>query len=138
MNMIRFNKEKCAGCSVCAIACMDKNDFDPAVGGGPFRRAGETETDGVFTQFSVACTHCGACIDACPQGCITRDETTGFVLCDSENCIGCCACLNACPSGEPKFDSAGKMHKCDGCMERVQAGLAPACVRACPTGALAF
>ena len=138
MKMIQFHKEKCAGCSICAIACMDANDFDPAVGGGPFRRAGETEAGGVFSQFSVACTHCGACIDACPSGCITRDGASGFVLCDNEGCVGCRACLNACPGGEPKFDISGKMHKCDGCIGRVQAGLPPACVRACPTGALTF
>ena len=138
MKMIAFHKEKCAGCSCCAIACMDRNDFDPAVGGGPFRRAGETEHKGAFTQFSVACTHCGACIGACPKGCLTRDAVSGFVLCDNEGCIGCQACLNTCPSGEPKFDNKGKMHKCDGCLDRVRAGLPPACVRACPTGALTF
>jgi len=30
------------------------------------------------------------------------------------------------------------MQKCNLCLERVEAGLEPACVRVCPTGALTF
>lgn len=138
MKNIQFHPEKCAACSACAIACMDVHSFDPAQGGGPFRSAGEREKNGVFVQFSTACIHCGACIDACPHGCITRDGATGFVLCDSANCTGCRTCLRACPLDAPKFDVLGKMHKCDGCISRVQAGLEPACVRACAPGALSF
>lgn len=117
---------------------MDTHDFDPAQGCGPFRRAGEMEENGVFVQFSTACVHCGTCIGVCPHGCISRDEATGFVLCDSANCDGCRSCLRACPLEAPKFDVDGKMHKCDGCVSRVRAGLEPACVRACASGALSF
>lgn len=42
----------------------------------------------------------------------------------------------ACPFGAPAFGKDGKMHKCNGCIERVHAGLEPACVRACAFGAL--
>ena len=43
----------------------------------------------------------------------------------------------ACPFGAPRYrKSDGKMEKCDGCNERVKAGLKPACVRACSFGAL--
>ena len=42
----------------------------------------------------------------------------------------------ACPYGVPTFGPDGKMRKCDACMERQKAGLVPACVKVCPTGAL--
>ena len=42
----------------------------------------------------------------------------------------------ACPHGAPVMDLNGKMSKCDGCNERVKAGLSPACVAVCPFDAL--
>ena len=36
----------------------------------------------------------------------------------------------------PTFGDDGKMRKCDACIERQKAGLLPACVKVCPTGAL--
>lgn len=136
MKKFQFDSKKCAGCSICAIACMDQHDYDPARDGAPLRRAGERERDGVFAGYSVSCIHCGACIQACPKGCISRDEQTGFVIAADADCIGCRSCFKVCPVQAPQFGADGKMHKCDGCNTRVKAGLAPACVRACPTGAL--
>lgn len=46
---------------------------------------------------------------------------------------------DACPWSIPQFDkSSGRLTKCNMCHERVDAGLLPACVKACPTGALNF
>ena len=42
----------------------------------------------------------------------------------------------ACPFGAPTFGPDGKMKKCDGCIDRIRAGLEPACVRGCTFGAL--
>jgi Fe-S-cluster-containing dehydrogenase component len=42
----------------------------------------------------------------------------------------------ACPYGIPSFGSDGKMIKCDGCYVRLHRGMKPACVKACPVGAL--
>jgi Fe-S-cluster-containing dehydrogenase component len=45
----------------------------------------------------------------------------------------------ACPFGHPKLNPAnGKIAKCDGCRERVDKGLWPACALKCPTGTLSF
>ena len=50
----------------------------------------------------------------------------------------------ACPYGAPSFRPTGekrpreKMEKCHGCLARIEAGLQPACVHACPTGALTW
>ena len=121
MKRIVFDEKKCAGCNICAIACMDQNDYDPSCGEAPFRMAGRREKDGVFTNFSESCVHCGACIDVCPLECISRDPDTGFVVVDNAECIGCGACRDACPLSAPKIVD-GKMRKCDGCNERVKAG----------------
>lgn len=137
MRKILFKTENCAGCNICAIACMDQNDYQPSSGTEPFRKVFCTEKDGIQRFRSQACTHCGLCIDSCPLGCIRRDPDTGFVIADPAGCTGCGACSTVCPVSAPQI-CGGVMCKCDGCNERVKAGLAPACVRACPTGALSF
>ncbi len=64
-----------------------------------------------------------------------RDD--GIVVLDGERCLGCRYCEMACPFGAPVFDEeAGIMRKCDFCCERIDRGLSPACVTACPVGAL--
>ena len=111
---------------------------------------------------ALSCGHCArpACAASCPQGCIYKDEETGAVLVERELCIGCGACGDACPFGAPRFYAdpgeaktgeakTGEakpgeaapgdvipMVKCDLCVERIQAGLKPACVAACRTRAL--
>ncbi len=48
-------------------------------------------------------------------------------------------CVTACPFGHPVLDEERRIVvKCDGCVERVRRGRLPACVEACPTGALLF
>jgi Fe-S-cluster-containing dehydrogenase component len=45
----------------------------------------------------------------------------------------------ACPYGIPELNPAtGKIAKCDGCKDRVDIGLWPACALICPTGAMTF
>ena len=87
---------------------------------------------------TVSCMHCAdaPCVMGCPCGCLTKDAETGFTLYDTTNCIGCHSCAMACPYGVPGFGPDGKMRKCDACIERQRAGMLPACVKVCPTGAL--
>lgn len=131
MSRITFIKEKCTGCNTCSVACMDQNDFDPKTGAEPFRFVKAADQ-----QFKTkVCVHCGRCIGECPVSAISRDEQTGFVIVDEDKCVGCGTCREACPLSVPQIID-GKMKKCDGCNERVKAGLLPACVKACPTKAL--
>lgn len=132
-----FDASRCSACGACAVACMDQNDQNT-----PLRRC-ETREQGLggdvkMRYLSIGCLHCenAPCVAACPMGCLARDEATGFVLCDNASCVGCRRCEKACPVGAPTFGPDGKMRKCDGCVERVRAGLLPACVRACPFDAL--
>lgn len=86
-----------------------------------------------------SCTHCGLCAQVCPSGALKQRED-GVVDLDRELCIGCGYCYQACPFDVPRYPSEGDraMTKCTGCASRIDAGLEPACVALCPTGALAF
>ncbi|NCE66227.1 dimethylsulfoxide reductase [Pseudoflavonifractor sp. 524-17] len=139
-----FDEDRCSACGACRMGCIDQNDIDIESGESCFRRTYEDEIElkdgGLYCVYlSAACMHCenAPCIDACPAGCIKKDQETGFTVYDNTNCIGCKSCALACPFGAPVFrKSDGKMVKCDGCNIRVKNGLKPACVRACSFGAL--
>ena len=134
--------EQCVGCGACSVACMDQNDFQPGEGERPFRAVStlEEQVGGAWhcENLSMACMHCtdAPCVKACPAGCISKDPETGLTVFDNTNCIGCHSCAMACPFGAPRFNEEGKMVKCDGCIDRLKAGLEPACVRICPFDAL--
>lgn len=64
---------------------------------------------------------------------------------DGRKCVLCGACVIACmdqndtdvAAGQRSYPTvAGRVGKCRGCDVRVEAGLLPACVRVCPSGAL--
>lgn len=126
-----FDSEKCTGCSACEMACMDQND----VQGLRQTHLCRIEIKAGIPQFRN-CIQCGACVKVCPSGCLSRSED-GVITSASQKCIGCKACADACPVGvishSPVF---GTVQKCDLCVGRVKAGLLPACVYTCPTGAL--
>lgn len=134
--------KKCTSCGACAIACMDQNDIDVEQGIRPFRTVFDWENrekdSPKFVHISIACMHCedAPCVTACSSACISKDRETNLTIFDNTNCIGCHSCAMACPFGIPSFNEEGKMQKCDGCVVRIQNGLEPACVRACPVGAL--
>ena len=58
---------------------------------------------------------------------------TGGVLLDDSRCVGCFMCLMVCPSGVRPDAARDRVVRCDVCPDRD----VPACVTACPTGALA-
>ena len=133
--------DKCTACGACAVACMDQNDIDIEGGETPLRHIVSFEEDGRRVFMSLSCMHCedAPCVRGCPTGCLYKDEETGLTLFDANKCIGCHSCAMECPYGAPTFVSIGRrefMLKCDGCVERLRNGLEPACVRACPVGAL--
>ena len=130
---------RCIGCFACVVACNDQHDTQeeetPSL-----RRVVRYEDMGTgSTKFvSVGCMHCeeAPCAAACPTGAVQRDEELGLTVVDPSQCIGCHSCLMACPVGAPKFGADHRMHKCDGCIDRQRVGLAPVCVKTCPSGAL--
>lgn len=141
---ISLNIDLCTGCGACVVACMDQNDIFPEKDQFPFRRIYRIENgefpESVIKYISIGCMHCedAPCVIGCPIGAIARDEKTGAIIINSESCIGCHSCTISCPFGIPRFNKEGKMEKCNLCLERVEEGLEPACVRVCPTFALTF
>lgn len=124
------------------MGCMDQNDIDLKAGESAFRWTQEYENfkgdPGNCAYLSISCRHCedAPCVMACPTGCLQKDISTGMTVYNEAKCIGCRSCSMACPFGIPQYDMAGKLNKCDGCNIRLQNGLKPACVRACPFQAL--
>jgi Fe-S-cluster-containing dehydrogenase component len=87
---------------------------------------------------SLSCNHCEhpACLNVCPVEAYTKRDD-GVVVHHQEKCIGCGNCIRSCPYGAPKYNPVEKRaEKCSFCHERLDAGLKPACVQACPTDAL--
>lgn len=140
MAKIRFIEENCTACAACALACMDEKDIDVTVT-KPCRivKTEERLTGGVpsFQFLSLSCRHCedAPCVSACPVSCLYRDERLSLIRYHT-TCIGCRACEKACPYAAISFDRDGRIVKCDGCADRQEQGLGPACVRVCPFGAL--
>ncbi|MGB5304613.1 MAG: DmsC/YnfH family molybdoenzyme membrane anchor subunit, partial [Gammaproteobacteria bacterium] len=58
---------------------------------------------------------------------------------DPDICFGCGYCTWVCPYNAPQLDTeAGHVSKCNMCVDRLEAGLKPACAAACLAGALDF
>lgn len=132
-----FDEHRCAACGACVVACLDEHDADLAAGDPAWRAVRVIECAPRFRYRSESCLHCAdaPCITACPLDCLRKNEQ-GLTVWDNAACVGCRRCLAVCPVAAPRFGPDRKMQKCDGCAARVAAGLAPACVRVCPTGAL--
>ncbi|MFQ5704553.1 MAG: formate dehydrogenase subunit beta [Gemmatimonadales bacterium] len=149
---------RCIGCKGCEVACKEWNDLkvEPTANFGSMQshqdlspntwllmRFNEVEVDGDL-QWLIkkdACHHCEepGCLYACPApGAIVQYEN-GIVDFNQENCIGCQYCVTGCPFDIPRFDKDTRtVYKCNMCIDRVEAGLEPACVKTCPTAAISF
>jgi Fe-S-cluster-containing dehydrogenase component len=132
---------RCVGCGACVLACRIENR---RVQSPAWRRVlplNLRRYEAGPTYFlSVACHHCErpACLAGCPSGAYEQ-RADGIVLHHDERCLGCRYCEMTCPFGAPQFDAdRGVVSKCHLCAHRLDTGLMPACVAACPTGALQF
>jgi Fe-S-cluster-containing dehydrogenase component/DMSO reductase anchor subunit len=135
-----FDMRKCIGCKCCVVACNEQNGNPAAIN---WRRVGEIE-GGYFPQatkafLSMGCNHClePTCLAGCPVDAYTKDPATGIVSHSADACIGCQYCTWNCSYGVPQFNpERGVVGKCDMCHGRLSQGQMPACVAACPEGAI--
>jgi formate dehydrogenase iron-sulfur subunit len=157
----------CIGCKACEVACKEWNevpddgmiwtgysyDNTQALGASTWRHvmfleqpavAGSQQVDMEnpfrWIFLSDVCKHCGnaGCLEACPTGAIVRTDL-GSVLVQSDVCNGCGYCVVSCPFGVvDKRHPDGRAFKCTFCYDRQQAGMIPACAKACPTQSIRF
>ena len=143
--MVVVNVEKCLGCRSCQIACAvahsASKDLYQALLETPAPKARVSVEQGRGLPVPVQCRHCedAPCIAVCPTGALYREDEDSPVVIDDDRCIGCKMCIQVCPFGVISLSGEGKgVLKCDLCVERLAQGQEPACVCACPTGALRF
>ncbi len=131
---------KCIGCKCCVVACNEQNGNPAAIN---WRRVSEIE-GGWYPRadrsyMSVGCHHClePTCLQGCPVDAYKKDAATGIVLHSADACIGCQYCTWNCSYGVPQYNpERGVVGKCDMCHGRLGLGQSPACVSACPSGAI--
>lgn len=135
-----FDMGKCIGCKCCVVACNEQNGNPAEIN---WRRVGEIEggwyPNTQRLHLSMGCNHClePTCLSGCPVNAYSKDPVTGVVLHDPEICIGCQYCTWNCSYGVPQYNpERGVVGKCDMCHNRLAEGREPACVAACPEGAI--
>lgn len=144
MKRVFVDLNKCFACMSCMVACAEEHSvskdlFKPIqeylFPKARIRVKATREREG----FPLQCRHCEEpyCVDACIAGAIRKDPDSGLIRVDEEKCVGCWTCVMVCPFGVlwPSLlpDKKQKIAvNCDLCQDRE----IPACVEACPTGAL--
>jgi formate dehydrogenase iron-sulfur subunit len=135
-----FDMTQCIGCKCCVVACNEQNGNPADIN---WRRVGEIEggwyPDTYRLYLSMGCNHClePSCLIGCPVEAYTKDPVTGIVQHSAEACIGCQYCTWNCSYGVPQYNpERGVVGKCDMCYGRLTQGREPACVNACPEGAI--
>ena len=155
--------KRCVGCYGCQLSCKAEHGAPPGV---LFARVIKREL-GTFPNTQLVflpllCFHCAAapCVEVCPTG-ASHYRDGGIVDIDPDICVGCRACMQACPYSaryynedqRPYFPGQGLtpyeakcyteryrdvVMKCNFCLDRINAGLEPACVANCAARARTF
>ncbi len=161
---ILFDSSHCTGCKGCQVACkqwnmlpskmgLNDNEFTGSLQ-GPGDLGGDTRLVMTFDEkpsgnklqpihWAIgrrSCFHCtdAGCVAICSSGALKKNDN-GVVSFDTEKCNGCTYCQSACPFDVPRFrDTDGKIDKCTLCLDRLEEGQIPACVKTCQPEALKF
>jgi formate dehydrogenase iron-sulfur subunit len=148
---------RCTACRSCQVGCKQWNKLpsEATVNKGSYENPPQL-TPQLFNQIRFIeqeqgddlrwlflnrrCMHCAdaGCVKVCPSAGALYHTDEGLVAYNQDKCIECHYCVNGCPFDVPRYDAKRKVTKCHACIDRVQNGLAPACVKSCPTGTLQF
>ncbi len=162
---IFVDTSRCTACRGCQAGCKEWKEL-PAVPTkqwgshqnppdlNPYNfklvRFSEHLTDGkvAWYFFPDQCRHClvPPCKDMANMvldGAVAQDEATGAVLFTEKtkelSAEDFEVVREACPYNIPRRDEqTGRMVKCDMCIDRIQAGMQPMCVKSCAMGAMHF
>ena len=149
----------CTACRACQVACKEWHDLpaDKTVNSGSYQnppdlsfdtyklvRMKDVIIDGKvrWLFFPDQCRHClePPCLETAgdPRA-IYKDPQTGAVIYTARTReLNADEIIESCPYNIPRKGPDGILAKCDMCIDRVQNGLLPACVKTCPTGAMNF
>lgn len=136
---------RCLACKACEFGCAVEHsaskDMVEAIHEDPppVPRVRLEQVEG--TAIPLQCRHCedAPCVAICPTGAIEKLGPEQAVIIHEDKCIGCKFCVAVCPFGVVTLRKDGRVAlKCDLCLLRTEEGLLPACVTACPTGAMKF
>lgn len=149
----------CTACRACQVACKQWHDLpaEKTINRGTFQnpedlsfstyklvRMNEEMINGrlEWLFFPDQCRHCvdAPCLEtAFDETAIYRDPATGAILyTKNSKKLDADEIIESCPYNIPRKAADGTLAKCDMCNDRVHNGLKPACVTACPTGAMIF
>ena len=153
-----IDTSKCIFCKACQVACKQWNELpaerttnrgshqnppDLSAVTWTLVRVKEATSNGKvgWLFFKDQCRHCvdpPCLMSASVPGSIYKDKDTGAVVYTEKTKYESFEDI-MCPYNIPRQDpNTGRLFKCTMCIDRVKNGLLPACVKACPTGALQF
>ena len=157
---ILVDTSRCTGCRACQIACKQWNQL-PATktkNMGTYQNPQDLSVDTwklvrfadgkngdgkpYWFFFTDGCRHCltPGCMAEVEKEEIVQDPKTGAVIFTPKTKdLNFKATLEGCPFNIPRQDPKTKvLKKCTMCIDRLTNNQAPACAKACPTGALVF
>ncbi len=163
-----IDTSRCTACRGCQLACKEWHELAPnrtlQYGWGSHQNPQDlnpnnyklvrfnehVDDQGVvrWNFFPDQCRHClvPPCkdiADMAVEGAVIQDKDTGAVVFTEKtkelSKEDFDSVREACPYNIPRRDEAtGVFSKCTMCIDRVQAGMLPSCVKVCPTGTMNF
>jgi nitrite reductase (NADH) large subunit len=136
--LLAFHQDHCLACRNCELACSvvhsSSGRLETAISEQVPPRRRLTMAAGKDGVEAHRCEQCiePLCAFSCKSGALSRDPANGRVVLDEGRCLACYMCLMVCPFGIRPDPAADRVVRCDLCLNRET----PACVEACPTGAL--
>ncbi len=124
----------CTGCNSCTYRCIQEFGEHDLAARGFFRTFVQITDDGMVKKQCMSCKD-PQCVKA-SMGAFTK-SAYGPVLVNVAQVKGAKDAADACPFHALQYDEkTNKVINCNMCAHRLSAGQQPACVEACPSGAL--